>query len=130
MVIISTVLRQLNTCYTKDFMKNFALLLFLFVFYSCTDTIVGQVISVDKKYSFSTAPNYIATEGDDLIDLTDGKKKNGLRFWQDKSTVGWRDKKEIHIDIDLEELYSIEKVLINTARNSKAEVEFPMNGLI
>lgn len=75
-------------------------------------------------------PNYAATNGNDEIDLTDGKKKNGIRFWQDKSTVGWRDKKEVQIDLDLGEIYSIDGFLVNTARNSGAEVEFPASCLV
>src|SRR5690606_27088501 len=69
-------------------------------------------------------------EGSDETDLTDGTKKTGQRFWQDKSTIGWSNKKEIQIDLDLEKVHSIDGFLINTARNSGAEVEFPLSCLV
>lgn len=103
---------------------------FVIFFISCTSSAAGQIISKGKKYTFSEKPNYPATSGTDELDLTDGRKKDGLRFWQDKSTVGWSNKKEIQIDLDLGAIYSINGFLINTARNSRAEVEFPMSCLV
>ena len=92
---------------------------------SCTSN--SQNIARDKKYKISVAPNYALTNGLDDTDLTDGTKKTGLRFWQDVSTVGWRGVPEVELDIDLGEISSVTNVLINTARNSSAEVDFPLH---
>lgn len=104
--------------------------IFLIIALTGCDSSNAQNIAIGKKYTFSEEPNYAATNGNDEIDLTDGKKKTGTRFWQDKSTVGWRDKKEIQIDLDLGTVYSIDGFLINTARSSGAGVEFPASCLV
>lgn len=80
-----------------------------------------------KKYSFSEKANYVLTDGFDELDLTDGIKKTGDKFWINTNTVGWKGKKEVVIDLDLEEEFIIESVLINTARNEVAEVRFPLH---
>src|SRR5690606_7294124 len=75
-------------------------------------------------------PNYSLTEGNDSFDLTDGKKKTGSGFWQEKSTVGWRNVENLHIDIDLGKMVSISRININTARNSSAEVNYPAHAFV
>lgn len=102
----------------------------LFFSISCTAQAEEENIALHKSYTFSEKPNYTLTKGNDELDLTDGKKKIGQRFWQDNSTVGWSNKKEIQIDLDLGSVFSIDGFLINTARNSGAEVEFPMSCLV
>lgn len=90
----------------------------------------GQNIAKDKKYTLSVTPNYSLTEGSDYKDLTDGFKKSERRFWQNKSTVGWRDAQEVRINLNLDDNFIIESVLINTARGIGAEVNFPLNCLV
>src|SRR5690606_26310514 len=108
-----------------------ALIIMLFVFFvSCVPSTYGQNIAKGKKYTFSEKPNYALTTGTDNIDLTDGRKKSGMRFWQDKSTVGWSYLQEVTIDLDLGSVYTIDGFLINTARGQAAGVNFPLSCIV
>ena len=109
--------------------KEDCLILFFF-FVSCISSSNSQNIAYGKKYTFSEKPNYSLTHGSDDLDLTDGKKKTGVGFWTDKTTVGWNNKQEIRIDLDLGDTYSISGFLINTARGQSADVEFPLSCLV
>ncbi|EPH13403.1 hypothetical protein HMPREF9713_00732 [Myroides odoratimimus CCUG 12700] len=84
-------------------------------------------IAKGKKYFLSEVPNYILTNGSDEFDLTDGVKKEGKRFWNDKTTVGWARKNQVIIDLDLEEEFVINGFSINSARSEGAEVRFPLH---
>lgn len=110
-------------------MKFLSIVLSLFFLSSCNN-VNSQSIALNKRYVFSEEPNYSMTKGNDDKDLTDGQKKTGNRFWQNRSTVGWANKSEIQIDLDLESTFKIEEVLINTARNTSAEVDYPLNCLV
>lgn len=87
-------------------------------------------LAVHKKYMLSEQANYKLTRGNDDKDLTDGKKKTGKRFWQDKSTVGWLGKEKVTIDLDLEEVNVIEEIKLNTARGEIASVRFPSEAYV
>lgn len=110
-------------------LNSFFIVIYTFFFcISCNGQQVDMKnIALHSKYKLSEVPNYSATKGTDDKDLTDGSKKKGLRFWQDKSTVGWRGVSEIDIDIDLGKINLVSGFSINTARNSAAEVECPLN---
>ncbi|APA93619.1 glycoside hydrolase domain-containing protein [Myroides sp. ZB35] len=111
-------------------MKFFSIVLTVLLISSCSNNVSSQNIAFNKKYMFSEEPNYSSTRGSDDKDLTDGQKKTGNRFWQTNSTVGWANRSEIQIDLDLESIFSIEGILINTARNTDAEVDYPLNCLV
>jgi len=83
-------------------------------------------IAKGAKYILSESPNYSLTSGTDETDLTDGIVKDGPRFWQDASTVGWSNKEKVQIDFDLGSTRLLSRFLINTARNTSAEVEYPV----
>ena len=101
--------------------------LFALLAMSCNAQTEAENISLHKSYKLSEKPNYKLTEGNDDKDLTDGKMKTGPRFWQDKSTVGWHNTEKVNIEVDLESIHTIEQLIINTARNTSAEVEYPSN---
>jgi len=88
----------------------------------------GNNIARDKKYTFSTRPNYaLCTDRDDDRQLTDGEiaeiPKEG-RYWGQKPVVGWN-KRDITIKIDLENIYPIENVALHTVGGGGAGVYFP-----
>src|SRR5690606_21983609 len=124
-----------NSDYQMKILNRMLLKVIVFTFYcillvSCIASSNAQNVAKGKKYKYSVNSNYSLTEGSDDTDLTDGVKKNGLRFWQDKTTVGWSYKDEIRIDLDLGGSYSINRILINTARGEEAGVEFPSHCLV
>lgn len=120
---------KFNMIFVKH-VENKVLPYLFFVFILATlscNVSLGQNIALHKKYILSETPNYSLTKGNDEYDLTDGVKKTGSKFWQDISTVGWKDANRIDIDIDLDGEKNISNVVINTARGNKAEVHYPAN---
>src|SRR5690606_32289297 len=107
-------------------MLRFYIALIFCVGISCNE-VEAQNVASGKSYRLSEEPNYALTKGNDQSDLTDGVKKSGTRFWQDKSTVGWRSKDRVIIDLDLEGNYDLKQVNINTARNEVSGVSYPRN---
>ncbi|MEC3880166.1 hypothetical protein [Parapedobacter sp. 10938] len=104
---------------------KFSSVLFLFaIFMSSCSTLKSQNISLNKKPTISTAPNYKLT-GNNPEALTDGFETQGNKFWQRETSLGWTKVNEIIIDIDLKQDQNVESVSFNTARGSSAEVNYP-----
>ncbi|MBR2427833.1 MAG: discoidin domain-containing protein [Lentisphaeria bacterium] len=58
-------------------------------------------IALNKKYTWTKAPNYkLCTDPDDKVQLTDGKLASGTA-WVNKATVGWFYQSPAGIDVDL-----------------------------
>lgn len=104
-------------------------LLLIFFVTGCQESFT-QNLALNKNYRFSVPPNYGLTDGDDRSNLTDGYKREGPHFWQKTSTVGWNGIDEVAIDFDLEESFSISKIVINTSRGKNAGVYFPQFGFV
>lgn len=87
----------------------------------------SQNIALHKTYTQSSKPNYKNSAlPDDITSLTDGKHTEARPIWTERSTVGWKSRRNIRIDIDLEKKENIGKVKISAAAN-KANVYFPQN---
>src|SRR5690606_26812494 len=130
-----TFMDTLNSIYGLMIIYRILARVTVFCFYfllsvSCISSSNAQNIAKGKKYQFSVDCDYSLTKGSDDTDLTDGVKKGATRFWHDKTTVGWSYKDEIRIDLDLGGSYSINRILINTARGEEAGVEFPSHCLV
>ena len=87
-------------------------------------------LAVDKTYTVSPLPNYTLTApATDQTAFTDGKYTDGF-FWKQKTTVGWSNwqpppANTIEIMIDLGHDANISGITFNTARNAKANVNYP-----
>ncbi len=78
-------------------------------------------LALNKPYTFSVKPNYGGcTDQGDMLQLTDGKSlktanNNNVGFLLDKgNTVGWQEKKDVEITIDLGEIKPISGFSFNT----------------
>ena len=87
----------------------------------------SQNMAIHKSYTLSSSPNYRSSfPFPDSSALTDGVYTSGF-FWSKETTVGWRDRDNIRIDIDLEREQPVGEVSFNTARSIKSRVNFPSN---
>lgn len=76
-----------------------------------------------KPYDFEPKPNYSADK-DDATQLTDGEYTRGF-FWEQKSTVGWKNAFCTTITIDLKNIEPICGLSFNTAAGT-LEVKWPL----
>lgn len=85
----------------------------------------GSNIALGKKYTMSQKPNYtLCTEADDDKQLTDGKL-SGKGLWTEKSTVGWQNRGNVEIVLDLEMMEPVREIAINVQGGAKGNVNFP-----
>lgn len=95
----------------------------------------GQAnIARNKKYTYSTPPNYpLCTDDGDATDLTDGKlaqPKPGSAIWGMKECVGWNHIHDpISITVDLGRMEPIGGVALRSAANASGS-SFPFSVLI
>lgn len=85
----------------------------------------GKNVARGLTATFSFAPNYQYSAGDDETDLFDGKYASG-GFWTSKETVGWQfgRKPGVLITVDLGSVSAIDAISFNSAAGS-AQVTFP-----
>lgn len=109
-------------------MRNLLLYIFgivLFLFCHVAYSEETKNLAYMKKYTFEPTAQYEHTRDQgDATQLTDGQYTAGY-FWTSRNTVGWQESGPIRIEIDLEAVYSLDTICINTARGNHAEVSFP-----
>lgn len=82
-------------------------------------------LAFKKTYTVSPAANYpLSAPATDKTALTDGKYTRGI-LWTRKTTLGWQDKNQVEVLIDLGQIFNIDGVSFSTARGKNAGVNFP-----
>jgi hypothetical protein len=90
-----------------------------------TSDLRGYFISENKTYTLDQVPNYPAcTDAGDTTQLTDGLHTQGY-FWGELSTVGWQNRENIIVTIDLASVQSISGVSFSSAGAPSAGVSLP-----
>ena len=85
----------------------------------------GSNIAMGKKYTMSQKPNYtLCTDADDDKQLTDGII-SGSGLWSEKSTVGWQNRGNVEIILDLGTVEPVREIAINVQGGAKGNVNFP-----
>ncbi|MDP3090978.1 MAG: hypothetical protein Q8N04_09885 [Nitrospira sp.] len=83
-------------------------------------------LALHATYSFTPAATYQYTRDPrDTSKLTDGAFADGFFWTSRKATMGWVLSGPISVEIDLGATSAINRVCVNTARSSKADVSFP-----
>jgi len=110
-------------------MRNFYIFILL-VLFSLSHT-YAQNLGKDKLYNISPTPNYPKTASRSIESkvLTDGVLQKSIQptFWTSGKSLGWTNKSEIIIDLDLGKTNKIGSVLMNTANGENVGVYYPRN---
>jgi hypothetical protein len=86
-------------------------------------------LALGRPYTFSHPPNYPeTTEAGDATDLTDGFRYTaGGALWSVQTTVGWAAGDQVkHIEIDLGQICSINRLTFSTGANAVTGVSLPL----
>ena len=82
------------------------------------------------RYTFSTEPNYPLTlDADDAVQLTDGRLID-RRLWTDPGAVGWQNKDDIRITIDLRGPARLSRVKLRHPESAKSDIFLPRAVLV
>lgn len=110
-------------------MRNNYIVILLVLF--CFSQSFGQNLVRGRSYKISPEPNYPKTASKSIESkvLTDGTLQKSIQptFWTSGKSLGWTNKSEIIIDLDLGSNEKIGSVLINTANGENVGVYYPRN---